>query len=125
MATTAVAKRRAPVPAAFRRAFSKRRHHGRSQKTISVAVVTSFIPYVKQVKDGWDYKGVSGAMGNASKIVGYDGNTKTLNMQNFKESGGYVILAGIGVHYAAEFLGVNKMLAKSFRKIPVLKYIRI
>lgn len=94
-------------------AKGKTHHRRKTMPKISLAVVAGFVPYAKTIVTGYKNGGITNAMNYATKIVGYDGFSKKWGVNYmFDEGQMQGILAGVGVHWAANKLGINRAIGR-------------
>ena len=85
----------------------------KKKMTISLAVVAGFVPLGSGVYDfakAGNYKGIGAYLVNG--LTGYSSGDQKFHMDGLK-TGLLPIVAGIGVHKLAGWLGINRALAAS------------
>ena len=96
--------------------------HKKKQFTIPLAIVAGFLP---MGFDAWNNRTDQGGLAKSiyhsasGALIGYDTVGRKFSMLNWKQAGGPAIWAGFGVHYAAQKLGLNRMIARA--GIPFLR----
>jgi len=97
----------------------QRRH--KKKLTIPLAVVAGFIPAATEIQKTWSFFGGPGAiMHTTAGLIGYDTySNEYRGLARMKEAGTYGIIAGLGVHWIASKLGVNRALGRA--GIPLLR----
>ena len=95
---------------------TKRKMHRKKQFTLPLAVVAGFLP---MAFDAYNSRDSQGGLAKsiphtiAGALIGYDTIGKKFAMANWTQAGGPAIWAGFGVHYAAQKLGLNRMIARA------------
>lgn len=96
--------------------MAKRKIHSKRKITVPLAVVAGFMP---MAFDAWNTRESQGGLAKsiphsvAGALIGYDTVGKKFTMANWTQAGGPAIWAGFGVHYAAQKLGLNRMIARA------------
>lgn len=102
---------------------SKSRSRGGKRKlTIPLAIVAGFIPAISDVMNTRDqYGGLLGAIKHTGAgLIGYDTNNGNfVGWRQAKAAGAGGILVGLAVHFGAQKLGINRMIAQA--GIPVIR----
>ena len=104
---------------ASRRYFPKIRSNHRRKMTIPISIVAGFMPATVHAIQGGQAGGLAGAAANLSyDLTGYNPLTRQWSWRGLFQ-GWTPILAGVGVHKLAGFLGINRMLAMN--GVPLLR----
>lgn len=94
-------------------------HHKRASMTLPMAVILGFYPLANQGLAGFQAGGLKGAAKQMTlALTGFNADDSKFYFEWLK-AGLVPILAGAGVHWAANKFGINRALARS--GIPLLR----
>lgn len=101
------------------KAVARRRRNGVKGMTIPVALMVGFLPITLEAINGAQRGGWKGmAHQVAYSFTGWDTDTRTWEQSRLK-GGLYPVLIGMGVHWIADKMGVNRALQRA--KMPILR----
>jgi len=104
----------------FRSLSGRPVHHKKPQFTIPFAVVAGFLPAVNYARTWAPSLGWAGALSHTGQgLIGYDGIAKRWSFAQAKAAGSGAIIAGFSIHWAANKLGINRMLARM--RVPIFR----
>jgi hypothetical protein len=97
---------------------TKRKMHHKKQFTLPLAIVAGFAggPVASTISQASRYGGDWGkaALWEAGSLVGYDTeNSRYAGLSQMKKAGYLPLAIGFGVHWGAQKLGINRMIARA------------